>query len=114
MPVALWYAYVKAGREKRAELEARVSMLERHLLSKAGPDARDVVAAVADRTRSEVLDTVPKYLGVWQEGQEYAQHSICTRSAGLWFAKSRPTAVPGSDSTAWQLIVKSGGQGPKA
>jgi hypothetical protein len=50
---------------------------------------------------------LPKYCGVYQDGESYAAGNLVTKSGGLWFCADPTTAAPGTDGS-WRLIVKAG------
>jgi hypothetical protein len=66
---------------------------------------RDDRLAALD-ARLAALESQPqlKWMGVWREGQPYAEANLVTRR-GLWMATRVTAARPGEDDS-WKLIVK--------
>jgi hypothetical protein len=53
------------------------------------------------------LADVPRYRGVWIEGQTYRAGSFVTYDGSLWHCNAPTVSRPGSGDAAWTLAVKS-------
>ena len=64
--------------------------------------------------RVEELEQRPqvRWMGVYQDGQQYAVGTLVTRSGSLWLATERTGGVPGKEGSGWKLVVKAGAYAP--
>lgn len=71
-----------------------------------------VRAAVAPfEARIKELETrppSPEYRGTFKDGDSYKRGALVTRNGGMWLALADTTLIPGSNPTAWRLVVKEG------
>jgi len=52
-----------------------------------------------------------RYMGVYRDGAEYSEGSLCTRDGSLFHANRTTRASPGDGSADWTLCVKKGRDG---
>ena len=74
----------------------------------AARDAR-IAALEAKVPALESRALSPEYAGTFEQGKSYRRGGLVTKAGGLWLALTDTTLIPGSNPTAWKLVVKSGG-----
>jgi hypothetical protein len=96
LPVAVWWAFVKAGREKREALEQEVKALKQEVK--------------ALKQEVEALKAQPKsldYCGVWQRAIEYRRNQATTHRGSIWSCLTDARGIePGTAPAIWQLSQK--------
>lgn len=70
---------------------------------RANDDALKARVAVLENVAAKSVAGV-RWAGTYEAGATYHSGELVTKT-GLWLALKTTTAAPGSDSTAWRLIV---------
>jgi hypothetical protein len=104
VPVWMWKAAVMKNRAARQDLEANVERLNVYFKDVARLEQR---IATLEATTPPRGVSGARWAGIHEGGREYASGEIVTARSALWICTCETTtATPGTDPSAWTLILR--------
>lgn len=101
VPILFWARAVKASREKREDLEARVTRLESMLL--LADNEIKILRTLQTNTAARGIS----WAGEWAHGHGYQVGEVVKHKGSTWIAIADTTSAPGSSPNEWELVMKS-------
>jgi hypothetical protein len=110
---------IEALEARIAELELRAEQVKQRLSADAQGGTKPFTVEI-ERLTAENRDQTKRiaelearasgceYHGVFRSGAEYARGVLVSHRGGMWLSLAATTLAPGSNPTAWRLVVKEG------